>query len=408
MRAPTRACRPNYTNLLANAGFESGLTGWTQVNINGTVSGAAPGPHEGSQYFRPGTIEEGYVEQVVDLVGPGVTAADIDGQDLELSSAAASAPRPRRRAIAAPSRSVSSTRPTRRWAHPVRVNATNTTDRWELVGGRVDIPTGARKAVYRFIADREQTSGTADAYLDGAFAYVRSEAQGTDLGAYGHTVLDTPRAGTPRIELRYPDLYTDLEKDKPLTIRWETFGNTGESPVRIELWQDGADGPALRATIAAATPDDGEHIWIPSSSGLDFGTYGLRIQVSLVNAPIVIDRRRRPSRCPRTARPTGWTMLQRRTTSTRRAASATIATPASSRTAPKPYATNLLRVYDLNAASILNIDTGDYSMIDPVSISGTTDLGLGLDEGFTLAWPRRTSRRSRRCSRRSPATAPGR
>ena len=44
----------------------------------------APGAHQGSRYFRPGTIEEGYIEQVVDLLGPNVTAGDIDGQDLEL------------------------------------------------------------------------------------------------------------------------------------------------------------------------------------------------------------------------------------------------------------------------------------------------------------------------------------
>ncbi len=378
---------PDYVNLLTNPGFESDLAGWNQFNINGTVVSSAPGAHQGSRYFRPGTIEEGYIEQVVDLLGPNVTAGDIDGQDLELVfggriRAAVETPRDRGaieiRFLDAGNAEM---------GVPVRVDATSTTDRWELVGGRIDIPTGARKAVYRFIADREQTSGTADAYLDGAFVYVRSEAQGTDLGAYGHTTADTARTGAPRIELRYPDLYADLEKDKPLTIRWETFGNAGESPVRIELWQDGANGPALRQTIAAATADDGEHIWIPSASGLDFGTYGLRIQVSLVNAPIAIDRSQETFAVPE-AGTTYWVDDASNANDEYTPGGTGDNRHTGKRAdAPKPYATNLLRVYELNAAAILNIDTGSYSMIDPVAISGSTDLGLGLDEGFTLRGP---------------------
>ncbi len=383
---------PGYTNLLSNPGFESDLAGWDQFNINGTVVTTAPGAHSGAKFFRPGTIEEGYIEQVVDLVGPEVSAAQIDGQDLELVfggriRAAVETPRDRG---AIEIRFLDATNAV--MGTPVRVDATSTTDRWELVGGRIDIPTGARKAVYRFIADREQASGTADAYLDGAFVQVRTEAQGTDLGAYGHTTADVARTGAPRISLRYPDLYADLEKDKPLTLRWETFGNSSESPVRIELWQDGLHGPALRQTIAAATADDGEHIWIPSSSGLDFGTYGLRIQVSLVNVPIAIDRSQETFTVPE-AGTTYWVDDASNVDDEY--------TPGGIgdnrhtgklATAPKPYATNLLRVYELNAASVLNIDTGEYSMIDPVNLSGTTDLGLGLDEGFTVRGPVDVSR----------------
>ena len=44
-----------------------------------------------------------------------------------------------------------------------------------------------------------------------------------------------------------------------------------------------------------ATPDDGEYVWIPSATsgdfkGVNFGTYGLRIQVSLVDNPTILDR----------------------------------------------------------------------------------------------------------------------
>ena len=35
----------------------------------------------------------------------------------------------------------------------------------------------------------------------------------------------------------------------------------------------------------------------------------------------------------------------------------------------------------------MNIDTGTYPLIYPVAISGSVDLGLGLDEGFTMQGP---------------------
>ncbi len=62
----------------------------------------------------------------------------------------------------------------------------------------------------------------------------------------------------PQIALRYPDLYADWERDKPHTIQWDTYGNTADQAVRIDLYQDGPDGPTFVATIAAATPDDGQ------------------------------------------------------------------------------------------------------------------------------------------------------
>ena len=327
----------DYVNLLTNPGFESDLAGWTQVNINGTVVTTAPGAHEGTKFYKPGTTEEGYIEQVVDLLGPTVTTGAIDGQDLELVFGArirAAAETPRDRG-AIEIRFLDGTNAV--IGSATRVDATNTTNRWELVGGRIDIPVGARKVVYRFIADREQTSGTADAYLDGAFVYVRSEAQGTDLGAYGNTSLDTPRANTPRIELRYPDLYADLEKDKPLTIRWESFGNASESPVRVELWQDGPNGPALRAH------DRGRHgrrrrIHLDSLverarfRHLRLAHPGLAGHRSDRHRPV----RRRASPFPRTAPLTGSTMHRTSTTSTPRAVSATTVTPASSRRRRSP------------------------------------------------------------------------
>jgi hypothetical protein len=59
--------------------------------------------------------------------------------------------------------------------------------------------------------------------------------------------------------------------------------------------------------------------------------------------------------------------------------------------APKPYATNLLRVYSLSTGAHLFVDTGSYSMIDPVAVSGSVNLGLGLDQGFTITGPTNTA-----------------
>ncbi len=56
-------------------------------------------------------------------------------------------------------------------------------------------------------------------------------------------------------------------------------------------------------------------------------------------------------------------------------------------TAPKPNPVNLLRVYDIQAGGVINVDSGEYILFDPIAISGTTDRGLGLEEGFTLRGP---------------------
>ncbi len=157
--------------------------------------------------------------------------------------------------------------------------------------------------------------------------------------------------------------------------------------MRIDLYQDGPDGPALLATIAAATPDDGEFIWIPSSSGVDFGTYGLRIQVSLVNSPLVIDRSTEAFTVPEDGK-TYW--VDDRSNADDEFTPGAIGDNRNTgklATAPKPNPVNLPRVYALDAGTTVYVDTGTYPMIYTLSISGSTDLGLGLDEGFLLTGP---------------------
>ena len=108
----------------------------------------------------------------------------------------------------------------------------------------------------------------------------------------GRMATRTPSPVVPatHLALTYPDLYVDWQRDVAKTIRWQSIGNNTNSPVRIDLMQDGAHGPQLVTTIAASTPDNGEFIVIPANLGVNFDTPGLRIQIALANDPITIDR----------------------------------------------------------------------------------------------------------------------
>src|SRR5207253_10220155 len=90
--------------------------------------------------------------------------------------------------------------------------------------------------------------------------------------------------------LRSPDLYTDAERLTPLVIRWDSFGNAASAPVRIDLYRDGSNGPQFVTNISPAAPDTGEYTWTPADSGIDYGTYGLRVQIALVGNPTVFER----------------------------------------------------------------------------------------------------------------------
>ena len=70
-------------NLLANPGFEAGVSGWT-TNVGGAVRSANPASFDGSAYYSPGNIEEGFAEQVIDLIAKGYSAAQLDLSDLEV------------------------------------------------------------------------------------------------------------------------------------------------------------------------------------------------------------------------------------------------------------------------------------------------------------------------------------
>ena len=264
--------------------------------------------------------------------------------------------------------------------HPVVAN--NVDDRWELLGDRVSIPVGTRSIVYRFEASR--TSGTtADAYLDEAFVFVLPEGVVAGQGAFGDQGL-TAAPTRPSIALRSPDLYVDVLRDTPTEIRWNTFGNADELPITIELLQDTPAGSVLHTVISASTPDDGSYEWTPADDSIDYGTYGWRIQVSLVGDSAVLDRSTEVFAVPEetsTYYVNDQSLIHDEYTS----ASGSNRNTGKLPDRPKPYVNNVIRVYSLSAGETLYHDTGSYPSFEPVVIANA--IGLGDDEGFTWTGP---------------------
>lgn len=371
----------SYVNLLANPGFESGTTGWT-VSPEGTTRTGAHGAYDGTAYFFSGSTAQGRAAQTVDLVSAGFAAADLDSRDFVAvfsgrlrSSNEALVDQGQISLIFLNQSGVEIGRTT--------VAATNPIDRWELVGARATLPAGTRQIRYEFEGTR-RTGTTNDAYLDRARLYVLPDTVAPDLGAYGNTALDRAQAGLPRIVLESPDVYLDWVRNRTLSIRWDSFNNLNELAVRIDLLKDGEQGPAHLLTIAEATEDDGEFLWSPANSNVSFGTYGLRIQVSLVNEPIALDRGAEPFTVPESG---NTFYVNDRSTSNDAynwgagANRNTGMLPES----PKANPVNVLRIYTLGVNQRLRLNTGQYPLVRPLLISNV--LGVGDDEGFALEGP---------------------
>ncbi|MEY3231156.1 MAG: Bifunctional hemolysin/adenylate cyclase precursor, partial [Planctomycetota bacterium] len=370
-------------NLLQNPSFESGLSSWT-VNLGSSVRTASPAPHAGSGYFQAGNDAAGFAEQTINLLSAGYSPVVLDSQDLVLVfggriRSAAESPADRGQFIVrfldggGSELSFQS------------LPASNVSDRWELLGSRVAIPSGARSVVYRFVASRESGS-TTDSYLDAGFAYVMPESFGADQGAYGNTVADAAAAST-RIVLIAPDLYADWERNRPQTIIWNSFGNAADLGVNIDLFRDGPDGPAFVLNIALNTPDVGSFQWQPGTSGVDFGTYGLRIQVSLSGNAAVVDRGTEAFTVPEDG--TTYYVDDASNVNDEYTPGATGNNRATGKlpTAPKPNPVNVIRTYELQNSSTLHVDTGVYPLIDTFVASGVTGAGYGTDRAFSLLGP---------------------
>ena len=261
----------HYVNLLTNPGFESGLDSWT-VNPTASTKDSSPEPYRGGLYFSAGATDGGSTQQTIDLLAAGWDPVDLDSEDLVGSSSggrvrAADESPPDQGRLAVVFLDTSGAEITQTSA-----DAKNAVDRWELLGGRHSLPAGTRYISYQFFSAKVSGS-TADSYLDDGFLYIVSEAVAPDQGAHGNTDTDDDLRSTTQIALRFPDLYTDWERHKQQSIRWDSFQNDGESAVRIDLYQDGPDGPEFLLNLTSGTADTGAFDWIPEDSGIGFGVH---------------------------------------------------------------------------------------------------------------------------------------
>ena len=274
-------------NLLSNPGFENGLSSWS-VNPGAATQGANPSPFDGEQYFVAGGSPVGTASQTIDFTAAGYTAAQLDSQDLMVVFGGRI-----RSSDAVPDAAAQITLTFLGASGTVlgqdTAKAGNVSDRWELVGDRVAVPAGTRSVTYAY-QSLPLTGSANDSCLDGAFLTVEANSVAADQGTYGDTTPQGSENAAIHIALHAPDLYMNWERNVSHQIQWSTFGNTTQAEVRIDLYQDTANGPLFVANITTGTPDTGQYLWSPSENGFAYGMFGLRIQVSLAGEPNVLDR----------------------------------------------------------------------------------------------------------------------
>ncbi|MDV6028998.1 MAG: hypothetical protein F9B45_02590 [Phycisphaera sp. RhM] len=368
-------------NLLSNASFESGLSDWI-TNPGSTTRDDHPVGFDFGNYFAGGTVAVGQAVQAVDLAASGISLADIDAGDLRvhfggrLRSADEAIPDQGRIELGLLDGSgvVLTT---------LEAISSDTSDRWELVGGVSAIPGGTRSVRFTFTATRNTGNGN-DAWMDAAFVRVVHLAYAVDAGPELISPAEQPLDERPQVAIRFPDLYTDWERDKPKVIRWDSYNNQTDIPVKIDLYQESPDGPTFVTTIVAATPDDGQYTWTPANSAVDYGTHDLLIHVSRSDNPLIFDRSAETFAVPEN---TTTFYVNDDNLADDQCVTAVGDTRHSGRTPdqPKRLPVNLLRVYSLGPNDTLFIDDGTYAQFEPIRLSGT--IGIGDDEGFILTGP---------------------
>ena len=371
----------DFANLLTNPDFEDGLTGWT-TNSQAAVQSSAPLPFEGQSYFAAGDVAVGEARQIIDLVAAGYSAGELDSRTLTI-------------AFGARVRSGNQTQPGQAQVTIVFLNEngdaigeatdvhSETADRWHLNGGRADVPAGIRRLRFEFAGSRGGDQAN-DVFLDHAFVRVMPQSFGPDVGAFSGDSFDRSSTSIPRIVLQSPNLYVDWERDRPHDIRWESFGNGTNSAVRIELFQDGVNGPSLVKSIAQTTEDDGSFLWTPANDNIAYGTHGLRISVTLVANSVVLDRSIEAFSVPENS---ASFFVNDQSVVGDEYATAPGSNRNTGRTAnsPKSNPVTLLRTYILGPTHTLFVDDGSYQLHSPIVLSGA---GVrGDDEGFILTGP---------------------
>ena len=204
------------------------------------------------------------------------------------------------------------------------------------------------------------------------------------MGAYGNTTESAAMTEDEKIQLKTPDLYVNWTLTQSHQILWSTFGNTGGAPVEIQLYQNTVNGPQYLLTITPSTADSGAYAWIPQDSGLTYGTYGLRIEVSLVGDAAIHDLSTESFTIPENGSTyyinDGSTVNDQYTTAAgNNRATGKLAS------APLPLLTTLLRTYSLGATNTVYVDNGTYQDFAAVELSGNPALGSG--QGVTIFGP---------------------
>ena len=376
-------------NLLADGDFESGLAGWT-VTTGGYTTATGPVAYSGSSVFQSGPAANAVAQQSIDLVGAGYSRRPSSIPDRCRSpSAAGSSCRAVRGQCADLARL-----PRCQWQfHRARRPSSRPAPTSAAICAS-STPSMCRPArAPRNTSSPPSTAGVAQgATLDAAYLAVLPRGVDADQGQ-GPAAANPAPPQVPeqdgRLEITSPDLYTDWELDTPHLITWNSYGGAAGGAVRIELWQDGPSGPALRAVISASTADTGRFDWVPSDSGLTYGTQGLRIRIERVADPAVFDMSAEPFAIPEN----GSNYYVNDGSLVGDDPALGITAVGSNRNtgktpdAPKPNPVNVFRTYDVGAGATVYVDTGDYPLIDTLQVSGSVDRGLGLDSGFTIQGP---------------------
>jgi Ca2+-binding RTX toxin-like protein len=370
-------------NVLTNGSFENGLSSWTFTT--GGTTGSSPAAWDGSSVYLSGPASPTVVQQSIDLVGQGYSTATIDsgalqvafGGRVQLQNALQSA----QISLVFHSGSDSNSAQV---GNTVVLAAGSDVGRWMRVFDTTYVPAGARSVQFLFqVTNSASSTGVA---LDNAFLGVIARGTSVDQGDRppGQTVpLD---AANGRLALRAPDLYTDWELDKPKFITWDSYGAAAGGAVRIELWKDGASGPAFLSTIIASTPDTGRYSWTPSASALSYGTYGLHIRIISVANNSVYDMSTEPFTVPENGN-TYYVNDSSSAGDQYTSAAGSNRNDGKLASAPKPNPVNLFRTYDVTGDAIVYVDTGTYPLITGLQLSASTDRGLGLDTAFTIHGP---------------------
>ena len=376
-------------NLIANGNFENGLADWS-VTPGASTTSSALTPWRSTAEFESGSAANADGQQTVNLLQAGYSATQIDSGALQVAfggqvSILTSA-------VSAQISIVFLNASNNAIGNAIVVPAGTDLGHWMRVFDTVYVPAGARSVEFEFGVSKTDTSQ--GALLDGAFLGVVAQGQGTDQGVRTSPDVIPGNSTLGRISLLSPDLYLNWSVSTPMFITWDSYGAAAGQPVSIQLWQDGPGGPQFLSTITASTPDTGSFVWTPSDSNIAAGTTGLRIRIVSAANPTIYDMSTEAFAVPAA----GSTYYV--------AADGSNRNDGKEADAPLPNPVNVFRQYDIGAGSVINIAAGDYPLIVPLQLSGTTNFGFGLDTGFTIdGADRRRHRPVPGQSRRDPAGA---